>query len=251
VSPSRDRHDATDALFSKARRLDAPDAGARDRMRRAVLERAAMAGAGVGTAAIATSLASAPVTKAATWSAALVAKIVVPLLLVGTAVTGAVTLSVPVLSAAPSFESPSRAAQPSTQHPEQERAIDRAPRAVVALDASHVATPAATSRAAVALRASAPSADPDDAARADLRDLQEVERFLARGNAEAALVMLDARPRASSSVFAEELEGARVLALCASTRSDEAARARSTFVARHPVSPLVRRIERACAAPEK
>ncbi len=232
-------------------------------MRRAVLERAATAAAGIGTAAVVTSLASAPVTKAATWSAALVAKIVVPLLLVGTAVTGAVTLSVPRLSPAPSFEAPSRAQSP-TQHASQERAIDRAPRAVVALEIAPAAATDARTSAVSTTAASqhvheevqraiaTPNADPDDAVRADLRDLQEVERLLARGNAAGALVLLDARAsRGSPSVFAEELEGARVLALCGGGRAEEAARARTAFVARYTVSPLVRRIDRACAPQER
>jgi hypothetical protein len=208
------RHEATDALFAKARQLDAPDHDARDRMRRAVL----------------------------------VAKIVVPLLLVGTAVTGALTLAVPTLSPAvsfESFESPTRSATRS-----EENVFGSAPHAVIALESKPLARPATRpAHEAIDARARAPKEDADGSSRADLRDLEEVERMLARGDAEAALALLDARAaRRPRSVFAEELEGARVLALCSSTRSEEAGRARATFGARYPVSPIASRIDRACTA---
>jgi hypothetical protein len=215
-------------------------------MRRIVLERAALAGAGVGTAVVATSLASAPVTKAATWSVAMLAKVLVPLLLVGTAATTIAIQSVPVLAPVATFESPSRASSLA-----DDRVADRAPRAAVAID---VASRAAVEKEAplAAHHSNAPRGDADGATRQDLRELHEVERLLARGEAEAALARLDARgARRTTSVFAEELEGARVLALCASSRRDEARGAEERFHRQHPVSPIARRIERACASSSK
>lgn len=90
-------------------------------------------------------------------------------------------------------------------------------------------------------------ADMDDLA-GELALLAQAQRALARGAGDEALDALDRHARRyPRGRLVEEREAARVLALCAAGRGDEARAAATRFVARHPGSPQAARVSRACA----
>jgi hypothetical protein len=77
--------------------------------------------------------------------------------------------------------------------------------------------------------------------------LQSAQRALAAGQATSALALLaEHEQRFPSGVLAEERRVAKVLALCALGRADEATILARAFVARSPRSVLIPRLESAC-----
>jgi len=82
--------------------------------------------------------------------------------------------------------------------------------------------------------------------RAELTLLGEVESALSRGEAAVALRLLDGHVTTDRQLVAER-KAARVLALCALGRSDEARRSAAEFFRQHPASPQWTAIERSCA----
>lgn len=101
--------------------------------------------------------------------------------------------------------------------------------------------------------AAAPFARPrrveaEDDLAGELLLIQRAQRALARGDGAAALEALDEHARAHPhGRLTEERQAARVLALCAVGRSDEARVAAARFVARYPTSPHAARVRGACA----
>lgn len=95
----------------------------------------------------------------------------------------------------------------------------------------------------------APADGPAECAFADeLGVLRDGQRALGEGRAEEALSALDDfRARCSSGALREEREAARILALCALGRLGEARREAERFRAEAPRSPLLGRIDSACA----
>lgn len=88
----------------------------------------------------------------------------------------------------------------------------------------------------------------DDDLAGELLLIQRAQRALARGDGAAALDALDAHARAHPrGRLTEERQAARVLALCAVGRADEARAAATRFVARYPTSPHAARVRGACA----
>jgi RNA polymerase sigma-70 factor (ECF subfamily) len=71
---------------------------------------------------------------------------------------------------------------------------------------------------------------------------------MTNGHADQALSLLDAHARSyPNGMLSEERDAQRVLVLCALGRKDDAAKAAGTFVASHPSSPLVGRVQGSCA----
>lgn len=135
--------------------------------------------------------------------------------------------------------------------------------AVVTPTVAPVATPDVTpvvtpTVAPVATSAVAPVATPavarprrveaDDDLAGELVLIQQAQRALARGDGDAALAALDAHARAHPhGRLAEERQAARVLALCATGRADEARAAATRFLIRYPTSAQAARVGGACA----
>ena len=88
----------------------------------------------------------------------------------------------------------------------------------------------------------------DDDLAGELVLIQQAQRALARGDGDAALAALDAHARAHPhGRLAEERQAARVLALCATGRADEARAAATRFLIRYPTSAQAARVGGACA----
>jgi hypothetical protein len=78
--------------------------------------------------------------------------------------------------------------------------------------------------------------------------LRSANAALARGDATAALARLsEHEARFPRGALVEERHAARVFALCASGRADEARALASTFAAANPRSPLLPRVRSACS----
>jgi hypothetical protein len=85
--------------------------------------------------------------------------------------------------------------------------------------------------------------------REELALLAEVQAALRRGDGASALRRLDAHVTTDRQLAAER-SAARVLALCALGRVQEARRAAAVFVREHPGSVQRDAVERACAGTE-
>lgn len=97
----------------------------------------------------------------------------------------------------------------------------------------------------------AASAPPEVASlRRELEHLAAVQRALQQGDAEKALKQLDEHETSDAQLLAER-RAARVLALCAAGRVQQARRARSEFLAAHPASPQRAAVEGACVTSTK
>lgn len=251
------------ALFDAARRVDAPSDDARRRLRKSVLASAtAAASASASGAAAAAQVAHAAqsaqaghaahaahaahaVKPSVGWLAKATlaaAKLAVPLAIAGTGAAAAIE-SAAVDDAATAF---AHATTASEHDAAGARAVARASRVELpAPAASPNATAEVVPAPAPAARSAARAGDAEDIA-----CLRDVQRRLARGDAAGALVRLDARGSSAASPFAEELAGARALAMCsAPERRAEGRRAAAVFEREHPASPLVLRIARACEDP--
>jgi hypothetical protein len=133
----------------------------------------------------------------------------------------------PSVSARTSPQLP-RVSQPAASLPSR----DARPPPPVASTSTHVS--------AAAVRAVSPSM------RAELELLSEVHAALQRGDGASALRRLDAHVTTDRQLAAER-RAARVLALCAVGRVEEARRASAAFVREHPASVQRGAVERSCA----
>lgn len=123
------------------------------------------------------------------------------------------------------------------------RDASAAQRAPTAAPVAAATTPPATPAAVRPRRVEA-----DDDLAGELLLIQSAQRALARGDGPAALEALDEHARAHPrGRLLEERQAARVLALCAAGRADEARAAATRFVARYPTSPQAARVRGACA----
>ena len=172
--------------------------------------------------------------------------------------TGPVVLC--VLAAAGAAELPvaSERSEPSSLSVPMRKALPRRATAVRdALALAPAATPepvlevALPRRAAPAPRATQtlpglpPPAGPPSLRR-ELLLLADVQRLLKQGDAGAALQRLDAHDTADRELAAER-HAARVLALCAAGRTEEARRAADDFLVEHPASLQRDAVRRSCA----
>jgi hypothetical protein len=82
--------------------------------------------------------------------------------------------------------------------------------------------------------------------RHELRLLSDVQRLLQEGDPSAALQRLDAHETRDREL-AVERRTARILALCAAGRNDEARQAATDFLNEHPASLQRAAILRSCA----
>jgi outer membrane protein assembly factor BamD (BamD/ComL family) len=82
----------------------------------------------------------------------------------------------------------------------------------------------------------------------ETEELAKVQAALASANPEDAISLLDSQDQLfRGGQLSEERDAARVLALCAANRVNEASRVRMRFEALHPMSPLLARVQRSCA----
>lgn len=157
----------------------------------------------------------------------------------------------PAPAAAPLGDASQRAPEPVAQQPSSVAASS-----AVAAPASHAVArgagpePRAPQRPAPAARAvqsnGVQSSRPSLAA--ESRALAAVKRALRDGEPQRALGMLDEQDRAFAlGVLVPERSAARVMALCAAQRRDDAERAKAAFSVRHPQSPLLARVRESCS----
>lgn len=134
--------------------------------------------------------------------------------------------------------------------------------AEVVRDASVVTSTAAPVVAPTVARVVAPTVAPvamptvasprrieaDDDLAGELVLIQQAQRALARGDGDAALAALDVHARTHPhGRLVEERQAARVLALCAAGRAEEARAAATRFLIRYPRSAQAARVQGACA----
>jgi hypothetical protein len=111
-------------------------------------------------------------------------------------------------------------------------------------------TPRAATERAPAARAVAPVAPPSapesDPLSVETRQIREANLARQAGDARRALAILDKPAPGSDGQMSEERTVARVLALCSLGRVDQAKAIASRFVAEHPSSPSVDRMQHPC-----
>jgi len=107
------------------------------------------------------------------------------------------------------------------------------------------ALPASASGSGSASASTPPAGDP---LQEEASLIRAAHAALSTGDAGAAMTLLDEHARRfPHGVLAEDRSGARVHALCASGRADDARAAASAFVAAHPRSALTPAVRRSCA----
>jgi RNA polymerase sigma-70 factor, ECF subfamily len=137
-------------------------------------------------------------------------------------------------------DSPSRQVAPSVPV----AALPNAPTTATAVGAQPQA-PGNTSRSAAAPADGAPA----DTLAEEARLLAQARHALRGGDNERGLALLDEHARTfPNGWFASDRAVERIVALCSLGRRDEARREAKAFLARHPNSPLTRRIGSSCAA---
>lgn len=235
------------SLLDAARDGDDPGAGDRQRVRALVMRRV-----GVGAAVVSASVVTATTAKGAVASTS-------SLLLKLAFVAGAISLAASggvlavryarhhATTTEPAPTTSLRATAPTTIAPVVTTALPPlAPPIDEAPSAEPVAIP--TPSALVAKPSVAPVAcalPPDDLPE-ELSLLTKAQGALATGDGETALAILDEHAKKfPNGTLAQERNAARCIALCLAGRAGAVAQAEA-FIAQHPTSPLITRIQRAC-----
>ena len=227
------------ALLDAASHADDPTPADQDRVARALA-------APLGLAALAPSTAQAAAVSAASTATVTTLKTVAVV-----AALVAVGLGARARSAAPPSPRPLTAnvsAQPARPVDAQPRTVADAPVREAPALAPPVAPAAVEAHARGGSHAPRATAASADTLQAEIALLGEAHRALNSGDAAGALAHLTAyRERFPHGVLREERDVERVLVLCRLGRDAEAREAARAFLRSHPRSPLVPRVERACA----
>jgi len=240
-------------LIERVGLADGPSAERRARVKRRLVAALATAGAGIGgvapaAAASAHAGAAGVALGTAGSKGALTLGSVAVWLAAGAGLGTLVSTPALVMRLKEAAERPAPAAATLSPRdkPAEEPALPRAPEpeGLPAVAAEPVPEPAARTRTASPATpavAAAPLAE-------ETRVLESAQRALASGHAAEALALLDEHgARFPSGALSEERGAARILALCALGRADEARRSATAFVATSPKSPLVPRLRGSCA----
>ena len=239
------------SLLDAARDGDEPGADDRQRVRTMVMRRV-----GVGAAVVSASVVTATTAKGAVAStSSLLVKLAFVAGAISLAASGSVlavryvrhhatpttepapTTAVRVEIAAPPSIAPVVGTAPPPLAPPT---VEEAPSANPTVIAAPIAIAPKTSAAPVV------SAPPPDELPAELSLLAQAQGALAKGDGESALTILDEHAKKfPNGTLAQERNAARCIALCVAGRPDAIAHAKS-FIAQHPDSPLISRIQRAC-----
>ncbi|MCA9623755.1 MAG: hypothetical protein KC731_32255 [Myxococcales bacterium] len=251
-------------LIDAARGGDDLGVARRQRLKRGLLTQVAV-GAAVGTAAKAATAATAATTAttageatgASLFAGAFAAKLGATVVIAGALSFGAMALHEQATTdggATPSV--PSTALEPLAP-PAAEALAQAEPQEAVQEPKSDVEAPVSDAPVSgVPVPAAVDPLPPSDAkppepSRRALAEetalLQRAQAELRAGNPEAALALLEEhRGRHALGAMSEEREAARILALCAAGRRDEARAAAADFLAAHPKSPHRARVLSAC-----
>jgi hypothetical protein len=184
----------------------------------------------------------------------LAGKVVIPGL-VGLALGAAIATPIALYETAPPARTETQGAAPdpiatarvaARSGPEQ--APGAAPKAALEPPGSVVRVRSAASVSTRGAPPSVPSSKPAANLQAEAELLARASSAIGSGRAAQALELLDRHEREyADGALAEERAAARVLALCAAGRTDEARRLGEQFLRRAPRSPLVPRVRASCA----
>ena len=237
--------DARD-LIRQVGETDGPARGTRDRIRRSLVAAIAAGATTAGTTGAAAKTVAAIAASAAGKTAATAGMVQIGIWFVAGGLLGAAVVA-PVALTSPTPAPSSRASSVSVERRAPERVVHPEARAEPSPLPAEPVVESAPSNSAVPQKT--PSAAPAPSALGqEVQLLKDAQRELSTGNAARALALLDAhRAQFPRGELRGERMAARVFALCALGRVEEARRDAELFLAFAPDSPLVPRLMGSCA----